>query len=467
MARRTKTGTAHRRFVAVLTAGIAATMLVVGGVTMTHRGQPARAGADLATPENFAFWYQPITPTTDLTSLGHPRVVVHFDPTNAAATERLAVNRIHAQTGAAAYRYVQLYYLPARRRLMSMRIGRHPRSAFCTSGSTPAYDSVVKPTSERWMFVDANERSVVTSFKRFLARVKSWGWNGIFLDLAHRAFTQDFWDRSSTCEHDPVVPGRASADAYAALVPIARSMGLQVMVNAGAPSGVPLPLRPDPADPACRAARWPDCRGLDDVARSATWILHEGASNEWTGRHWNATVRALAADEAASKRSDRAPTVAMGVYRGPAADRVAHTVFQWAMMKLFDLPAAFGTGTDRCGDPPNVPLDPACNRGGIAPAALVDSTLGPPIDQAPLTRACEPGRTRCLWIRRYRDAMVVVNNASESLTVDHLALADAPGCRTVSDVMTGTPYAAGHCVSTIAVNIPALHAAVLRYGTGA
>ena len=193
--------------VAVVTAFVAA-----GFSGITHSATPRNADAAVRPDDNVAFWYQPITASTDLAPLGHPRVLVHFSRTNRPDAERLAVDRIHATTGAEAYRYVQLYYLPVHDQIMGMRIARHPDWGFCQSGRTPSYDTSVKP-ADRWMFVDANNRSVVAAFRAFLLRVKSWGWDGIFLDLAHRALTQDFWDQASTCAHDPVVPGRVSADA--------------------------------------------------------------------------------------------------------------------------------------------------------------------------------------------------------------------------------------------------------------
>jgi hypothetical protein len=313
------------------------------------------------------------------------------------------------------------------------------------------------------MLVDANERPVVAAYRALLMRIRRWGWDGIFLDLAHRAFTQDVWDRASTCEHDPVVPGRPSADAYAALVPIARSMGLQVMVNAGAPSGVPTPLRPDPGDPACRAADWAHCRGLDDVARAATWILHEGSSNQPADATWSADTAALTADELANRRPGHATIVGFGAYRGDTASRIDHTAYQWSLMKLYAVPAAFGTGTDRCGTPPGLPMDPECNRGGIAPAALVDTTLGPPLDPAPLARSCRPDGWHCLWIRRYRDGLVALDNTPGPLTASHVAIATGPGCATVTDVLTGATEGGGGCVSTVDITLAGFRAQVLSY----
>lgn len=155
---------------AVVTALVA---LGLGGVL--HSAPARSAGATVEPGDNVAFWYQPIDASTDLAQLGHPRVLVHFSPTNHPADERLAVDRIHSETGAAAYRYVQLYYLPVEGQIMDMRIGRHRGWGFCRSGNQPAYDTAVKSGPDRWMFVDANERAVVDSFRAFLLRAKSWG----------------------------------------------------------------------------------------------------------------------------------------------------------------------------------------------------------------------------------------------------------------------------------------------------
>jgi hypothetical protein len=315
------------------------------------------------------------------------------------------------------------------------------------------------------MFVDANNRSVVAAFRAFLVRVKSWGWDGIFLDLAHRALTQDFWDQASTCARDPIVPGRVSADAYAALVPLARSLGLQGMVNAGAPASPTSPMRPDPADPACRTAAWGQCRELPDIARDATWILHESASNYADDTDWLTDTHALATDEAFARRGDGARVAALGVYRGDDDGSAVHILYQWAVMKLYDVPAAFGTGVDRCGISSEVPIDTACNRGGVAPPALVDTVLGNPLDAAPAAQSCAPDRWHCIWVRRYQDGMVVVNNTAQPVEARQLTVATAGACRTVTDAATGARYGDGSCTPTISVELAGFHAEIYRYGT--
>lgn len=458
MARATRRApTGRRRFLAAAGA-LTATAVVALAATAPRTTTPP-AGAAPPARENVAFWYQPIHAHTDLRPLGHPAVVVHFDPRVRARTEQLAAARIHQATGGAAYRYVQLYYLPAGRRSLGLRVGRHPHWAFCTSGATPATDTVDKPAAERWTLVDANERAVVTAFRAELARLRAWGWDGIFLDLAHRAFTEGTWDTTSTCPHRPVVPGRTEADAYAALVGIARSAGLQVMVNAGAPTGLPVPLRPDPADPACRAGDWPRCHGLDDVARAATWILHEGASNQSDDTDWSTDVAALAADEVADRRPTGARVVAFGAYRGDGVDPGPATVFQWAVMKLFAVPAALGTGTDRCGTPIGAPTDPGCNRGALAPAALVDTRLGPPLDPAPLRRDCAPDGAHCLWVRRYRDGLVALDNGTRPVRAAGIPVTADGGCVRLVDAVTG---AAGRCVTTVDLTLEPDRAVVLQ-----
>jgi hypothetical protein len=451
--------------------GVAATVvLCVAAIGFGRAGIPHDAGGRSAgaatTPgDNVAFWYQPITASTDLGRLGHPRVLVQFSPSNRAANERLAVNRIHAGTGGAAYRYVQLYYLPVHRRMMNISMAGHPDWAFCQTGHLPAYDTSVKTGRERWMFVDANNRGVVDAFRAYLLRVKSWGWDGIFLDLAHRAFTEGFWDRTSTCATNPVVPGRVSADAYAALVPLARSLGLQVMVNGGAPADPALPMRPDPGNAACRAALWSRCRGLDDVVRNATWILHEGASNWSDDTAWLAQIRALATDEVYSRNAAGARVAAFGVYRGPGVDQPAHVVYQWAVMKLYDIPAGFGTGVGRCGVPAQLPIESACNQGAIAPPALVDARLGPPLDASPAARACAADGWHCVWLRRYQDGLVVVNNTASARTTGPIELTADHSCRTVADAVTGARRARGACTPTMDVTLAPYRAQVLGYGT--
>ncbi len=459
-ARRARTGT--RRLVAVL--GAMAVTATVAVEATAPRATIPPAGAAPPARENVAFWYEPVHARTDLGALGHPAVVVHFDPRVRARTEQLAAARIHATTGAAAYRYVQLYYLPATRRSLGIRVARHPRWAFCSTGTTPATDTVDKPAAARWTLVDANERSVVAAFRVELARLRAWGWDGVFLDLAHRAFTETTWDTTSTCAHRPIVPGRTEADAYAALVGIARSSGLQVMVNAGAPTGLPAPLRPDPADPACRAGDWSRCHGLDDVARTATWILHEGASNRPDATDWSTDVAALRADEVADRRPTGARVVAFGAYRGDGVDPLPAIVFQWAVMKLFAVPSALGTGTNRCGAPIGSPTAPDCNRGGLAPVALVDTRLGAPLDPAPLRRGCAPDGARCLWIRRYQGGIVALDNGPRPVHADAVPVGAGGACETLTDVVTGGAVAGGRCLTTVALDLAPDRAVVLRAG---
>jgi hypothetical protein len=444
---------------------VTAVALAAAGLALvsTSHGPDRRAGATVEPGPNVAFWYQPITASTDLTRLGHPRVVVHFSPTNRPEAERLAVDRIHEATGGAAYRYVQLYYLPVRGRLMDLRIGRHREWGFCSSGSTPVYDTSVKVGPDRWMLVDTNERSLVDAFRRYLLLVKSWGWDGIFLDLAHRALTQGVWDQVSTCTHHPVVAGRTSADAYAALVPLARSLGLQVMVNAGPPADPGMPMRPNPRDAACRAGDWDRCSTIDDVARSANWILHEGASDWSDDRFWRNDVQALASDEAYERHHDGARVVALGVYRGPAADAASHIAYQWAVMQLYAVPAAFGTGVDRCGIAATATIDTACNRGGLVPTALEDAALGPPLDPAPLTRSCAGDGWHCVWIRRYRDGMVLVNDTAGALRTGPVAVGDERTCRPVRDLVTGGTVPGGTCARSIDLRLAPFSARIPSY----
>jgi hypothetical protein len=339
----------------------------------------------------------------------------------------------------------------------------HPGWAFCQSGSTPAYDTSVKSGRVHWTFVDANDRGVVDAFRAYLLRVKSWGWDGIFLDLAHRAFTQDFWDRSSTCARDPVVPGRASADAYAALVPLARSLGLQVMVNGGAPADPAMPMRPDPTDPACRAGIWSRCRGLHDVTENATWILQEGASNFGDDTAWRTDTQALASDEAYAEHPDGARVAALGVYRGRDAGQAEHILYQWAVMKLYDVPAGFGTGVARCGVPATEPIASACNQGGLAPARLVDTVLGEPLDPAPAAHDCASDGWHCVWIRRYQDGIVMVNNTPATRNTGQIPLTEDGSCRVPVDAATGAPYEGGACTSGVDVNLGPFRAQILRY----
>ncbi len=134
-------------------------------------------------------------------------------------------------------------------------------------------------------------------------------------------------------------------------------------------------------------------------------------------------------------------------------------------MKLYDVPAAFGTGVDRCGISSEVPIDTACNRGGLAPPTLVDTVLGNPLDAAPTSQSCAPDGWHCVWVRRYQDGMVLVNNTAQPLEARQLAVATAGACRTVTDVVTGARYGDGSCTPAISVDLAGFHAEIFRYGT--
>jgi hypothetical protein len=237
------------------------------------------------------------------------------------------------------------------------------------------------------------------------------------------------------------------------------------MVNAGPPADPAMPMRPDPTDPACRAGTWSRCRGLDDVTRSATWILQEGASNFGNDTAWRIDTEALASDEAYSLHPEGARVAALGVYRGPDADETAHILYQWAVMKLYDVPAGFGTGVDRCGIPGQEPIESSCNQGGLAPAPLVDAVLGQPLDPVPAPRDCAPDGWHCVWVRRYRNGIVLVNNAPTERSSGPVTPSDDGSCRRLVDAATGAPTAGGACVRTLDVPLGGFRAEVLRYRT--
>src|SRR5258708_1360263 len=114
----------------------------------------ATATAGVSARENVSFFYQQVTSTTNLSRLGHVKLVV----AGIQANDPVAAARIKA-TGAKAYRYVQSYWFPKGETYDGMDIGAHPDWAFCATGGTPLVGRTTGAGAVWWL-LDMNERPV-------------------------------------------------------------------------------------------------------------------------------------------------------------------------------------------------------------------------------------------------------------------------------------------------------------------
>jgi hypothetical protein len=374
-------------------------------MTMPRAGFGFTAAAD-PPAENVTFWYQDLKPSTDLTPLGHPAIVVLGPQTDEAG----AVARVHA-LGAKAYRYVQYYWLPSGQSYQGVDLATHPDWAFCRTGATKAEGRVASGIP--WYLLDLNERPARDAMLAFTAQVQAWGYDGVMIDRGYAALTAGtdgagnrIWNRRSTCTADPVVAGRTFADAYVGLTASIHDLGLEVMFNyATSPNDAKLALRPDPSDPRCNlpttatVTAWAQCPRLSDVWPVVTSVLVENFGKT-TDERWLEDYRTGA--EAEAKQH---PVV--GLLKesevDPAKQR-ANAYYQWARAKLFPTALAMNVGDDRC----NGNGTSVCQRNGLFPE-LVDARLGAPTRAQPVASQCVPGTLRCLYTRTYQLGTVAAN----------------------------------------------------------
>ena len=417
----------------------------------------------LGNRENMSLWYQPVTISSPLPNLGCPRTITYFNNINDLAAEKTAVKRLRDATeGAEVYRYVQMYYLPENRPMMGIDIGNNLDMAFCKSGNTPSYDTAIKTGPVHWYFLDNNEQEVYNATRAYFKQVKQAGYRGIFLDLGRIAMNDNFWAKKSTCTQQPVVASNTSADAYAKIITLAKSMGLKVIANIGAPDGI-IKVRPDPRDSDCVNSKWASCNTLNDVVDSADYILDEGTSNKADDSTWLNSMVTLTREEHFTRGS--AKVIALGAYRGPADELVnRHIQYQWGIMKLFPVHAAFGAGIDRCGETATQPMPADCNRGGIVPPELINTQLGTsPLDPAPLKYACDADGWHCIYARRYYKGLVLVNNSSSQKVSGTVRFFDDGSCRYTSVQPSGNEVAGKTCVTGLNRSLPPFSAEIFIY----
>ena len=385
----------------------------------------AAPAAAYAAPENSTIYYQRVD-STAVPDWGNPRQVV----VSAQGDNESAVAAAVKATGAAVYHYAEPYWFPADRTLEGINIADHMDWAFCdNTGSPMAGQTVTNRNGVKipWYYLDMNERAARDGFTAYLRNIKAWGYDGVFIDLGTRAeITGPVSGAVSGCTDDPVHPGATFAAAYLDAVRQAQAIGLRVWLSYKPGRRNPIPAR---------------------LYASLDLTLDELS----TGRAWASAIAGHKAAEAAGN------VVALVKSRlhDPVARR-GDVFYQWARAKLYVESVAVNNGDDGCGgyDPGG---SPTCTRFGNYPD-LTRVSLGAPVDAHPLARSCTTS-TACLWVRRYKRGLVVVNQRPASA---RLRLSTGlGGCRYVYGVYAGRQ--GSDCVSTVRYSLPGHSGRVYTY----
>jgi hypothetical protein len=403
---------------------------------------------------NVSFYYQgseDLAPGSDLSGLGASSVVV----ATGGGDEAAKVEAIHS-TGAKAYRYVQYYWAPEGRAYEGVDLPSIRGWAYCGTRSVPLEGRTVGGV--RWLYLDTNETKVRQAVRASLRAIRERGWDGVFFDRGAAATQavvgpggRRHWWRSSTCTEEPVQAGASFSTAYRNTLGLAHRVGLEAMVNNGrSPFDPVIPMRPDPRDRDCRAAQWSACSTRDDFWDRVDLVLNEVATRPrlemWT-RLFKGHQRAER--DAVNGRRTVALVTTSGL-GGEQGQTRSGVFYGWSRIKLFNLPVAVNTGDDGC---EGSPTGSVCNRHDLYPE-LVDTRLGPPLSSGPSSRACVPdSRISCVWVRRYRDGVVLVNATPSARTVR--VSTGGTQCRRVLDVYREAPAAEDACVTGFSVRIPA------------
>ena len=403
---------------------------------------------------NPVFYYAgkaPLSPGADLSALGKPSIVVTTAPKN----EQEAVAAIHG-LGAKAYRYVQFFWAPDKGSYEGIDLGTHPDWAFCRSGDQPLRGrTTTNPDGGKldWYFLDTNERGLRSRIAQLMASYKALGWDGLMWDRGGAATQnavdakgQPVWDAASSCTGHPYRTHARFADAYVNMLGLARQAGLQVMLNTGTSPYDPVrPFRPDPNDPDCRDRQWQQCSHTRDGLSDADLELNESVSFP-RDEQWRRTFEG-------NQRAERKGRRVVGLITthtlgGASHQNRADVFYEWARVKIFNLPLAVNTGNDGChGSQRDV-----CNRYGAYPE-LSDIRFGKPSADSPSARQCQGGSDiRCVWSRQYAKGLDLVNVSDRALSVRVIV----PGerCRRVYDVFAAEPLAGDRCVTDLSVDLP-------------
>ncbi len=408
------------------------------------------------TRENVTFYYQQVHPERDLSRLGKVKLVVAAPQTNGAEAASLIKS-----TGAKAYRYIQTYWLPTSGFSDDPAATEQTDWFFCRDGDDPTVGRTDRQGRD-WYFYDMNEQTALEHLRGRLELVKAEGWDGVFFDRGFAALTgfdeetnTNVWDEVSTCTEDPVEEDATFADAFVGATRQAHEVGLEMMMNYGvSPFDNATPLRPDSKSEACQERDYANCPRLDDAWDGLDWVLDEAIAHP-QDQQFLADYEVNLRNERQANNGRR--TVGLLTTAALGENNRVNVFFEWARVKLFDIPLAVNTGEGGC----RGQTVAVCNRARLYPD-LANAALGEPLAQEPFKRACE-GRSdvNCLWVRRYSHGMSVVNVSAGSVTTTLKLGVD--GCRVVTSVYDRRELEDGRCVTEVPITIPAWSGRPLVY----
>jgi hypothetical protein len=401
----------------------------------------------------------------DLSALGHPSIVVTTP--KGPNTNADAISAIHS-INAKAYRYVQFYWAPNDADYEGINLHEHPEWAFCGARGNKVLGRKTDGGSRKWYFLDANEKSLRDAMRSVLAQYKAEGWDGVMFDRGQAATARakdasghSVWDRRSTCTQDPYRKRATFSDAYVNMLGLAHSEGLQAMMNNGtSPFDSPVRMRPDPHNAKCRAHKWAKCRFLNDVWPKVDLVLNE-TPTRLRVKDWTRMFRANRLSERDSRQGRRTVALITTATLGGRANQTRSKVFyEWSRIKLFDLATAVNTGDGGCS---GASAEAVCNHYGVY-SDLTDVDFGKVKGTKPsYTKCARHDKVRCVWVRRYKRGMNLLNASGKAHTVK--VGTGLSSCRYVLDVYSGKPLADNTCVKSVRLKLPRWSGRPLTYST--
>jgi hypothetical protein len=446
---------------ALVTACAGLLLALLLGACSSAASTSSMAAASRATRrENVVFWYQSVLPGTASQNFQRAYAVVvagQGDTPDDHTNERNAVKEIRG-VGALPFRYVNFFWFPKGSLYNNfMNISDHPGWRFCGKDGRPVVGQRVRGV--KWYYFDANERAARAFVGDYLKQLKNIGYRGVFFDRGGAAFRglqsgkQPVWKQRSHCTAHPWRPHARFADLYASLIKKAKRMGLQVWVNYGKTPYTTPKLRPDPNNRFCRKRRWHRCPTKYDVLKTVSRVIDESPSHV-RNKPFEKDYREDLASERHSPR--RGPPRVIGEIKSPAK-RPGEVYYQWAKARLFRLSLFINTGDDGC----KTAIEPDfCWRWGTYPE-LTSVRLGLPIDSRPTRYKCRRNsKVKCLWLRRYKRGMSVVNLRSKALKMP--AVKTGVGRQSVVELKPGTNAVLG-CRGKLSAKIPPHSGRVITY----
>jgi hypothetical protein len=273
----------------------------------------------------------------------------------------------------------------------------------------------------QWAYPDLNERGMHDAIMAYLAGLKADGYDGVFFDRGTVAMSLGAMpNQVSSCTSDPVTPGATYGQAYARIIADAHKLGLRVVVNYG--GGHPLPA---------------DLRGI------TTRIMQETAPRRSSTGAASAFSRRRREEVAARGHSQ--PRYVEEI-KTQGVDR-AEAYFEWAEAAQWRITLTVNSGDSGCAG-----ITSVCWHYGVYPE-LARVLRGRGLNAKPRAFDCVSG-VKCLWVRKWSGAMVVVNETRHAIT-ETLKLHQS-SCRVVRNVWTGRVMRGGRCVRRVTVSVPGL-----------